>query len=108
MAVVLLVRPGEGEPVAFDVAVAPLSTFREVWLPACRALGLRWVPLFETGIPLNVEDVPDVLEELHALQMWLDQPGNEAAASIIGERIKLLTDGLREASRNPHAYITIG
>jgi len=106
MAIVLLVRPREGEEVEFDVPVAPMSTFREYWLPACKVLGLKWIPMFETGIPVRVEDVPDVLEELRALDAWLEQPGNEAAP-IIGERVKMLMDGLERASKNPHAYITI-
>jgi len=107
MAVVLLVRPSKEEGIEFDVPVAPMSTFRELWLPACEVLGLKWVPQFETGIPVSVEDVPDVLEELRALKAWLDQPGN-ATAPIIGERVEMLMDGLEKASKNPHAYITIG
>jgi hypothetical protein len=108
MAIVMLVSPSRGEDVAHDVPVAPFQTFREVWLPACKALGLKWVPMFETGIPIDVDDVPDVRAELRSLKAWLAQPGNHDAASVMGERVDNLIEGLEEASRNPTAHIFVG
>lgn len=108
MAIVMLVSPSREGDVTHDVPVAPFQTFREVWLPACEALGLKWVPMFETGIPIAIEDVPDVLAELRSLKAWLAQPGNRDAASAIGERVDNLIEGLEEASRNPNAHIFVG
>jgi hypothetical protein len=33
---------------------------------------LRWVPQFETGIPLVEDDVPEVINEMLALRSWAD------------------------------------
>jgi hypothetical protein len=37
-----------------------VKSLEQYWAAGCNALGLRWVPLFETGVPLAAADLPDV------------------------------------------------
>jgi hypothetical protein len=76
------------------VPVATEKVFRQYWPRASEALGLKWVPLFETGIPLDTADVPDVLAELCALQTWTEQSSPDCAQRI-GARLQEL---IRELS----------
>jgi hypothetical protein len=54
------------------VPVATNRTFREVWLPACKGLGLSLVPLFFGGAFLHVPPnlVPGIVSELERLREW--------------------------------------
>ena len=42
--------------------------FAESWLPAAAALGCVWIPLFQTGTPVPLEDLPAVLAELERVR----------------------------------------
>jgi hypothetical protein len=49
----------------------PLATeevFARYWLPAAAALGCIWMPLFQSGAPVPLEDLPAVLDELRRLR----------------------------------------
>jgi hypothetical protein len=76
-----------------EVPIATHDVFRRHWAPACEALELRWVPLFETGLPLEREDIADVLAELEAIKRWSEQHPETGAA--IGERLDRLIAELR-------------
>ena len=88
MSVALSIQP-RGTPGAAPriVPVATQDIFQRYWLPGSEALGLQWVPLFETGIPLGKDDVPDVLQELRALDDWTRVHAPETAA-VIGVRLE--------------------
>ncbi|MDP2316560.1 MAG: hypothetical protein Q8P41_26945 [Pseudomonadota bacterium] len=53
------------------IPVATEAVFEELWVPACGTLGLRWVPCFQSGIPITSEDLPDVIDELDRLRCWV-------------------------------------
>lgn len=90
MSVALLIQPRGTDPEeARLVPIATQDVFKRHWLPACEALALRWVPMFETGIPLEPLDIPPVLTELRVLKRWAEQEAPEISDAI-GERL----DGL--------------
>jgi len=94
MSIALLIRPrGAPASAARLVPVATRDVFKEHWAPGCHALGLRWVPLFETGFPLAMPDVPDVLQELRSFAVWTRQHA-PASVTVIGERIDRLISEL--------------
>jgi len=94
MSVALSIQP-RGVPLtaARYVPVATQDTFKRHWVPGCEALGLKWVPLFETGIPLEVVDLPVVLQELRVLESWTQQHAPESGA-LIAERLARLISEL--------------
>lgn len=73
--------------------VATEGVFREHWLPGALALGLVWLPQFETGVNVGEDDLPAVQEELRALERWLiaNAPGS---ADLVLPRIARLIDVL--------------
>ncbi len=46
------------------VPIATESGYINLWMPVIRQLKLEWMPLFQTGISLEAEDLPRVLKEL--------------------------------------------
>lgn len=56
------------------VPVATLATFRNTWLPACKQLGLEWVPLFAGGALTTVPTglIPQIIAELERLKSWAE------------------------------------
>ena len=90
MSVALSIQPrGTSGAAPRIVPVATQEVFKRYWLPGSESLGLKWVPLFETGIPLAKEEVPDVLRELRALDDWTRLHAPETAA-VIGARLERL------------------
>jgi hypothetical protein len=90
MSVALSIQPrGTSAAAPRIVPVATQDVFKSYWVPASETLGLKWVPLFETGIPLAKEEVPDVLQELRALDDWIRRNAPETAA-LIGARLQRL------------------
>ncbi len=107
MSVALLYGPRGKEDVE-SVPVAAESTFVQHWLPACAALSLQWVPLFQGGLPIKKEDLPDVVAELRRLRDWLPQAA-PAAREAIGDRIGRLIETLESlADREDDVDIWIG
>src|SRR3954467_381461 len=94
MSVALIYRPRGALPEQAEmVPVATEEVFREHWLPGARALGLVWVPMFETGVKVSEGDLQAVLEELRALERWLIANTPESA-TLVQPRIARLVDVL--------------
>ncbi|MDF2659871.1 MAG: hypothetical protein K0Q94_2662 [Paenibacillus sp.] len=92
----------------YNVPVAAEAFFAECWEPAAEALGLRWVPLFSTGIDVMKEDLPAVLDELARLKQWaLSEAGEERMAKL-ASRIELLESELPKALQRDGAVVYIG
>jgi hypothetical protein len=92
----------------FNVPVAAESFFSECWEPAAETLGLKWVPVFSTGIDVMKEDLPAVLDELARLKQWaLSQAGGERMAKL-ASRIELLQTELPKALQREGAVVYIG
>jgi len=88
------------------VPVATEEVFRAHWLPGARALGLVWLPMFETGVKLGTGDIPAVLEELRALERWLSANAPDSAA-LVKPRIARLIEVLESLPPllDGHAFI---
>lgn len=85
--------------------VATQAVFTSKWLPACSALKLEWVPLFETGIVVDPANIDAVLRELQLLRPWMMQQVGYAHES---QRLARLIDGIEAARANPDLEIFIG
>ena len=96
-----------------DERVVPISTervFEDYWQPAARKLGLKWVPLFQTGLPLEQEDIPVVLEELEKLRTAFEKPSHVPADTdeyVLG-RLNLLIEELKTTVASSDLDIYIG
>jgi len=92
----------------FHVPLAAETFFAECWEPAAETLGLKWVPIFSTGIEIMKEDLPEVLEELNRLKQWaLSQAGGERMEKL-ANRIEILQSELPKMLQRDGAVVYIG
>ena len=107
MSVGLVIKCQDGETEARLVPIATERIFEEYWQPMCSALGLRWVPLFQSGLPLKSDDIPDVLDELLQLKAFLSNKPHpsipEDMANHVVSRIKMLMRELQQIQEDPKA-----
>ncbi len=112
MSVSLVVENGKPDKEVRLIPVATEKVFEDYWRPACLTLGLKWIPLFQSGLPLTGEDVPYVLTELARLRCYLldstarDIPRDVAEGIIL--RIDNVVTELKHLRENPaaHAYVS--
>lgn len=84
------------------IPVASTHSFKHEWLPACRELGLKWVPKFETGYPileLNEDTLPQIITELTQLRTYFVDSGTDTLHPFIKRFdtvISALEQGLKE------------
>lgn len=52
--------------------IASEQIFNQYWVPAATRLKLEFVPLFQTGLPVNREDIPYILDELQQLRTFFE------------------------------------
>jgi hypothetical protein len=103
MSVALLITPTSDATRRKLVPVATQDVFRVAWLAGAVALGLRWVPLFESGTTVDQKDLSNVIQELHSLLTWA-----EGANELIVERVRTLIrelEGLRDSTENVDIFI---
>ncbi len=53
------------------IPIASDGIFIKYWKPICAELNLRWVPRFQHGWMLSVQDMPHIIDELSQLQRYL-------------------------------------
>ena len=72
------------------IPIASENFFLSCWKPACQALDLKWIPLFNIGIDVTQEHLPEIISELKKLKDWSEQNLDSEEYGQIGERIELL------------------
>jgi hypothetical protein len=87
--------------------IASESVFDLYWAPAAEALSLEWIPLFRTGLPVQPEDVGDILDELRILRERIGSLGGDAAEVML-PRIDQLIAELRAIGADPNLELYIG
>jgi hypothetical protein len=93
--------------------VVPISTervFEDYWQPAATKLGLKWVPLFQTGLPLTMDDLPVVLTELALLKGEFGHSESlpPDIAEYVTGRVENLISALESTKHNGHVEVYIG
>ena len=103
MSVALLIEMNGEENISIPVATEVV--FRRYWLPVCIELDFKWIPLFESGLPVSEQDRPFILEELHRFELWVLEHDIQPE---IAERAKLLASTLRSINFGPTVSTYIG
>ncbi|MBO7745883.1 hypothetical protein I8J29_16870 [Paenibacillus sp. MWE-103] len=101
-------EPGSDAERLFHVPVATEAFFEDCWEPAAEELGLRWVPLFATGVELTKADVPEVLGELGRLRAWAERALDGDRLALLLARLGRLTEELPGAFEREGAVVYIG
>lgn len=79
---------------SFFVPIATESFFKECWQPAIEALGLQWTDLFSSGVDVEEEEVPSIIEELIQIKDWAVKNLTEEHRDKMSERITSLQNKL--------------
>jgi ABC-type uncharacterized transport system permease subunit len=90
-------------PLASEIA------FRSFWLPLARSQNLKWFPLFESGVSLPLDAIPEVLEEVLKLQQAIGVasfPAKQRAEMM--KRAELLKSLLKNLNLEEVKEIFIG
>jgi hypothetical protein len=99
---ILLSDPQTQADESFYVPVAGQSTFTEFWVPAAESLGLFWMPLFETGVPISWARIPIVRQEFVATRDWFDTNiRDRGLADFLTGRANLAIAGLDQIMARP-------
>ena len=88
--------------------IATEDAFRRFWSPGARALRLRWVPLFASGVKLEADEISAVVAELERLKAWLSGKPERTAPAQVLSRVDLLLGELRRLKRRAGATAYIG
>lgn len=92
----------------FSIPVASESFFNECWVPAIKALQLKWVEHFSRGIDIKKEDLDEVINELLQIREWSLDNVFEAKQEHFLYRIDLLITKLPSAYRRDNVVVFIG
>ncbi|QRO01335.1 hypothetical protein JRI60_21070 [Archangium violaceum] len=90
---------------SLSIPVATQGTYHTVWLPTAKKLGLKWVPLFEDGPIVDVNDLAAVTNEFRKMREAL--ASNPKNASIL-ERIDFILQELDDVNLDEVSGIFIG
>lgn len=71
MSVAILIEFKAPDREELYIPVAAQGVYSTEWVPMARKLGLKWLPLFRTGSPVDVEDLPTVVDEIRQLRAAL-------------------------------------
>lgn len=107
MTISLAIKYKDQEKKRHRIPIATHDAFFICWIPACKELGLTWIPHFETGYPvikLDLETLPDVMKELKILIAYFakneDQLDSTCVALSIIERLDRLLFEMGNAIEN--------
>lgn len=96
VALTVLDSPDEADK-QICLPIATEATFKTLWIKGAESLGLNWLPLFQTGIPLEAADKDYILSELGQFEDWLQSENIDSAEkSRIKQRIHLFTSKIQE------------
>jgi hypothetical protein len=93
---------------SFFVPVATESFFKDCWKPAVEVFDLKWIDLFSTGIDVEEEDVPMIIEELLLVKEWAVKNLKDEQRDKIVDRIEGLREKLPLAFQRQDAIVFIG
>jgi hypothetical protein len=104
----IVIDPKNESQKLFSVPISTEKNFKDNWMPLIQKLDLQWLPLFETGIDIELVDLESVLDELSKLQ---DIAKSELSADKyvdITKRVDELTAGLKHVFQETNIKVFIG
>ena len=75
--------------------VATEEVFATYWLPVAARLGLVWMPLFQSGMTVAIDELPSVCAEFEQMRDYFARaPDDAAMIEHLRERSRSLSTGL--------------
>ncbi|WP_054532632.1 hypothetical protein [Herpetosiphon geysericola] len=91
MSIALLITSADGKDTLFPIATEAI--FSSYWLPIIEEHNLQFLRLFQTGLPVEKEDIPYILDEIKIFRNNLSKTGQQS--SIINERLDAINEQLQ-------------
>ena len=105
MSVAILIEFKDPNQQELYIPLATEGAYSSEWLPLAKRLGLQWLPLFQTGSRVEVEELPVVTEEFRRLRGAL--AGSTGKSSTV-ERLDFILERLHQVDARDIAGIFIG
>lgn len=111
LSISIVIRQQEN-PAIGSLSAFPLSTedlFRRIWLVGAESIHASWIPLFQSGIDLDLSDIPFVCLELNQLLAWLKGQTIISASEkdFVGHRITGALNELQSVLDNRKGPISV-
>lgn len=106
---IIIDEPKNEEEKLFFIPVATEESFTNYWLKASKELQLAWVPIFETGIVIEREDIPIILKEIKLVKEWIEKNVKNIDIKIgIEKRINYILETLPKAFEKENIKLYVG
>jgi len=106
---IIIDEPKNEEEQLFFIPVATEEFFTSYWLKASNELQLNWVPIFETGIVIEKEDMPVILKEIKLVKGWIEKNVKNIDIKIdILKRINYISENLPKAFEKENIKLYVG
>jgi|SRR5215813_1107794 len=110
MSVALIVLEPKNEKYSrMYIPIATEELYEDVWQKGAQALNAEWLPLFQSGVALTVEDFGAVTRELLAFEQWLKTaPIDPELRAFVSGRVNLLLKNLTSLAEDKEVKVFIG
>lgn len=106
---IIIDEPKNEEEQLFFIPVATEEVFSNYWLKASNELQLSWVPIFETGIVIEREDMSVILRELGLVKEWIDKNVRDTDTKIdLEKRLDYILETLPNAFADENIKLYVG
>lgn len=73
MSVLLIItNSGDDGGSSSSTPLATEEVFERFWMQGALQINAKWIPLFQPGIDVEVDDLPSICEELRSLRRWAE------------------------------------
>jgi hypothetical protein len=106
---IIVDTPKDDEEKLFFIPVATEKIFEKYWMPAAQEMNLKWIPIFETGIVIEKEDLPSIIKELKQVEEWvLNNVKDSETSKALLDRITYIINALPNAFDKNDIKLYIG
>ncbi|MBM7543285.1 hypothetical protein [Amphibacillus cookii] len=106
---IIIDEPKNEKEQLFFIPVATEEVFSSYWLKASNELQLSWVPIFETGIVIEKENMSVILRELGLVKEWIEKNVRDIDAKIDLEiRLDYILETLPKAFADENIKLYVG
>jgi len=104
MSVALIITDKKEENNTLEyLPIAGEKTFEDIWLSICKEGNFSYIPLFQTGIVFELDDMPFILAELERFKILLQKE-----QLYLLDRVEPLIEVLNDFKDNTMAEFFIG
>jgi hypothetical protein len=67
-----ITHTGAGGAASSSTPLATEEIFERLWMRGALQINAKWIPLFQSGIDVEVDDLSSICEELRSLRHWAE------------------------------------